>query len=146
MNLTSFRWQQLYRSDPREWSHAMLEPCTLDELEALCRLLGVPYSGTKAERISRSLDMAALRGELATWGEYEGSKDRAHAIADEVARRYTRSQLVALAKRAGIFYGVNKRGLAIGLLRWRDNCRRRGAEFLRDLRSTAVRQLSMPLD
>ncbi len=70
LRLTSPRWQQLYRSKPGAWNPATLADCTADELEALCRLMGIAHSGTRIERIGRLLDMTNLRGELATWGEF----------------------------------------------------------------------------
>jgi len=112
----------------------MLEPCTLDELEALCRLMGVAHSGTKAVRIARLLDMAALRIELAEWGEYRvddfmESHKEAHKIAEEVTARYKRKELIAMAKRAKTFYSIPKHGIVIGLLQWRERCRMQGQRF-----------------
>ncbi len=103
LRLTSPRWQQLYRSKPGAWNPATLADCTADELEALCRLMGIAHSGTRIERIGRLLDMTNLRGELATWGEFQGVSQNAHVIASEIATRYRKPALTALARRAGVF-------------------------------------------
>lgn len=145
MNLTSPRWQQLYCAKVSAWTEALLTPCTGDELAALCLLLGVASSGTKAERIARLLYMAALRCELGPWGAYAGQSAAAHALAATIAPRYTRKQLVALARRAGLFLSTTKVGLIIGLLQWRDACRQRGQAFDATLRqATAQRTFPVP--
>ena len=140
LRLTSPRWQQLYRSKPTDWNAAMLAPCTLDELEALCRMMGIAHSGTRIERIARLLDMTNLRVELATWGEFQGVAQNAHVIASEIATRYRKPALTALARRAGLFISTTKVGLIIGLLQWRDSCRRNGAEFNEEIRRALASQ------
>lgn len=145
MKLTSLLWQQLYKSNPATWTEALLSPCTLDELEGLSRLLGVAFSGSREQRIERILIAASLRVELSGWGEYEGNPVRAHGLADQVAPRYTRKALITLAKRAGVYHGVSKRGIVIGLLQWRDGCRKKGQEFNNLLKQNAVVQYQMAL-
>lgn len=144
MNLTSHRWTDLYKSNPATWTTEMLEPCTGDELEALCRLLGIPHSGTKQARIARLLDMAKLRTELRRWGTFTGHEE-AHALASKVEKLYTRKTLVALARRAGVYHGVPKHGIVIGLLSWREKCRQAGQEFDKQLRDSAVKQFVLPM-
>ena len=104
--------------------------------------MGIPHSGTRFEQVDRLLDMASIRVELATWGEFQGVAANAHALSDEITPRYKRPALYALAKRAGLFTSTTKRGLVIGLLQWRDTCRRRGAAFDEELRR-ATKQLRM---
>lgn len=122
-----------------------MSPCTLDELSALCRLLGIPHSGTKDKRVARLLDLISLRQELAGWGEYDGDNRKAHVIAEEVMSRYTRPQLVGMAKRSKVFYSTTKRGIVIALLQWRSACRRQGQEFNRELLEHSNRQLAFSL-
>ena len=139
MKLLSERWQSLYRSRPGEWDEALLAAATGDELEALCRLMGIAHSGTRTQRVARLLAMAALRRELATWGEYQGSEG-AHKLAYAIAQRYTKAALLRLSRQAGLFIGTNKCGLATGLLSWRARCRARGQAFDDELRRAAVVQ------
>lgn len=143
MKLMSVTWQKLYRAPSTDWTAAVLEPCSLDELEALSRLMGVAHSGTKPQRIERLLRMAAVRAELGEWGEPHGDHAASHALAAELEKRYTRKRLMELAKQAGVFYSINKRGLVLGLLQWRDACRRRGREFNRQLQENSVKQIRM---
>lgn len=138
MRLTSRHWNKIYRSHPEDWTRDMLELCTGDELEALCRLLGTPHSGTKAVKTIRLLDMANLRIELATWGESNSDHKKAHEIATGVCARYKRTDLVAMARRAKTFYSPPKRGIVIGLLQWRDQCRRFGQKFNDEIRRAAT--------
>ena len=140
LRLTSQRWWRLYVSRPADWNAATLRDCTAEELEALCRLLGIAYSGTRDERCARLLDMAALRGELATWGEFQGVAQNAHSLASAIATRYRKPALVALARRAGLFVSTSKVGLIIGLLQWRDSCRRRGTAFNDEIRRALASQ------
>ena len=149
MKLTSRHWSKVWRSHPKGWDRDILEPCTGDELEALCRLMGVPHSGVKAVKKTRLLDMADLRIELSTWGEYHDSDlikahDKAHEIATDICGRYKRPDLVAMAKRAKTFYSLPKRGLVIGLLQWRHWCRMRGQKFNNELRQVAQVQYILP--
>jgi len=149
MKLISRHWRKIYRSDPKDWNMPLLEPCTNDELEALCRLLGVPYSGTKSARVVRLLDMADLRVELSEWGEYRSddfgeSHKKAYKIAEQVVSRYKKRELIVMAKRAKIFRGLPKRGLVIGLLQWRDRCRLRGQRFNEELRKATIVQYYLP--
>ncbi|MCL4296244.1 MAG: hypothetical protein KJ077_10970 [Anaerolineae bacterium] len=146
LKLTSTHWQQLYKSNPATWTKETLTLCSLDELEGLARLLGIPYSGSRDERIERILNAVSLRVELAGWGEYEGSSVHAHELATEIITRYSKKELVVLARRAGVYYGVPKRGIVVGLLQWRDACRRRGQEFDTHLREKSMVQYVMPLN
>ncbi len=149
MKLTSHRWVKLYRSYPKDWTEEMLSPCTGDELEALCRLIGCPHSGTKEVRIKRLLSVAILRTELATWGEYNSDnplqrQEKARQLVNEIVPNYKKKQLVQMAKVANIFYSTNKAGIVLGLLQWRDRCRKRGQDFNNELRQAAFVQYMLP--
>lgn len=136
LNLATQRFQALYRSNPRDWTDEQLMACTQDELTALCKLLGVAHSGTKAKQIARMLDMVALRTELATWPEVDSSDQQmAWTAAGEISKRYSRPQLVKLAQRADLYYSVPKAAIVIALLNWRATCRQRGQQFDAELRA-----------
>lgn len=144
LRLTSERFRRLTRTSHADITRSLLEPCTGDELEAMCRLLAVAHSGTKAQRMERILAACAVRAEMESWGEYD-SPATAHALADEIIPRYRRKELVALAKQAGAYAGLDKRGLVIGLLQWRAEARRTGSAWWQNLRARSVRQLSLPI-
>jgi len=149
MKLKSRYWSKIYRSHIEDWTKGVLSPCTSDELEALCRLLGVPYSGTKGAKITRLLDMANLRMELTTWGEYKDddyvkAHEKAHEIATDICVKFKRVDLVAMARRAKAFYSLPKRGIVISLLQWRDRCRMRGQQFNELIKKTRKVQYVLP--
>jgi hypothetical protein len=114
---------------PDRWTHAQLAELRAVELEVLCRLLGVPYSGTKPQRIARLLDLADLRTTLASY-ERPG----------QMTPFFRRASLLAMAKRAHIYLGGNKYGLAAGLLNWRNECRQRGQQYHAELQAARARQ------
>lgn len=143
MKLVSKVWNEVYRSKPQDWNNALLEECSGDELKALLLLMGVAHSGTKATKIARLLETAALRIELAAWGEH-GSHAEAHKIADDVIARYNRIELRTMAKRAKVFCSLPKRGIVISLLQWRDRCRRKGQNFNKEIRRVAKVQRRLP--
>ena len=111
-------FKQALHTHPASWSAAQLAHLTGDELEYLCRLMAIPHSGAKAARVARLLDAADLRTILAPYTHPE-----------QMTPIFTRRTLAALARRAGLWNGGTKWGLASALLGWRDRCRQRGAEF-----------------
>jgi hypothetical protein len=127
------------RTPPADWTAGQLVQLTNAELEYLCRLLAIPHSGTKPARVARLLDAADLRTILAPYSH-----------PDQMTPIFSRRTLAALARRAGIWSGGNKWGLANGLLGWRNECRRKGQQFhdetttaARALRAGQLRQTSM---
>lgn len=139
----------MYHSKPKEWTHSILELCTSDELEALCLLMGIPYSGIKAVKVARLLDMADLRTEVSTWDEYHDNDyvkahEKVHEIAIDICGKYKRVELIAMAKRAKTFYSLPKRGIVIGLLQWRTRCRQKGQKFNDELRRATQIQYVLP--
>lgn len=147
LSLASTHWLAMYKSNPRTWQRDDLEACTGDELEALCLLLGTATSGTKAHRIERLLDHANLRTELAEWGEFgDTDEDMKNALVSMLSQRYKGSALKALAKRAGTIHYRSKRVIILALLRWRNECRRKGQLFNTEYRAAIQRtptQLTM---
>ena len=101
-------------------------------------MLGVAHSGTKPAKIARLLDLAELRGILAPYKR-----------PGQMTPFFSRATLAQMCRRAGVYAGLNKYGLAAGLLSWRNDCRRRGQEFHAELRDAAEqrpRQLQLLLD
>jgi hypothetical protein len=126
------------KTSPDHWTQAQLAQLRAVELEVLCRLLGAPHSGTKPAKVARLLDLADLRGILATY-EQPG----------QLTPFFSRRTLVQMCKRAGVYAGLNKYGLCASLLSWRNECRRRGQAFHAELQAAGAqrpRQLRLPFD
>jgi hypothetical protein len=119
-------FRAILKTSPTEWTADQLIQLTAAQLEYLCRLLAIPHSGPKAARVARLLDAADLRTILAHYTH-----------PDQMTPIFSRRTLAALAKRAGIYPGGSKWGLANGLLGWRDERRRRGAEFHAEITQAA---------
>jgi hypothetical protein len=120
--MTTWFWQMV-RSDPMAWARPDLDCLTNAELAWISRLLGIPFSGTKSQRVERILDALELRVILAAC-----TNDP-----EPLAATYRLKELQAFAKRAGTYRWLNKRGVAAGLLTWRNQCRRDGQRALDEL-------------
>lgn len=140
LNLTRLNWQALYRSRPATWNYAMLNQATLDELQALSQLLGIAYSGTKEQRITRLLQSASVRVELSTWPDTAGDHELTQALINELTKRYTGKRLKELAQMAGTIHYGNKRMMINGLLRWRAQTRQNGQQWNKQYKATIKAQ------
>ena len=129
LNLTRLNWQTLYRSKPATWNYDMLNQATLDELQGLSQLLGIAYSGTKEQRITRLLQSASVRVELSTWPDTAGDHALTQALINELSSRYKCKRLKELATLAGTIHYGNKRMMITGLLRWRAQTRQNGQQW-----------------
>jgi hypothetical protein len=119
--------RQAIRTHPADWTAANLAELRAEELADLCRLMGIPHSGTKPTKIARLLNAADLRTILASYNH-----------PDQMTPYFSRKSLVGLAKRAGVYPGGNKYGLAAGLINWRNECRRIGQAYLEETRAAAA--------
>jgi hypothetical protein len=95
------------------------------ELDVICKLMGIPLSGTKAKKINRILNLWDLRHTLS---KYEYS----HEGAKELSDFYFRVELHDMCRRAKIWRSGNKSQLSLSLLFWRDSARRKGKKFLKE--------------
>lgn len=129
LKLGSYHWQKLYKLNARDWQREDLEQCSADELIGLCRLLGIAYSGTKAQNIERIERSLIVRLELATWPDCGNDYLLLNAAVAELEKTYKRARLVELARLAGSIHYLNKHGIIKGLFAWRADCRRSGQEF-----------------
>lgn len=109
-----------------EWRRDDLAHLSGGELRDLALLLGVPHSGTKAVLVNRLLDLGRLRGLL---HEYEDADVRGDA--ERLANTYFKRELKGMAAMAKLWKSGTKIQLALGLLQWRNECRRRGQEVYR---------------
>jgi hypothetical protein len=127
---------------PGEWKRDDLKSLSAAELRALAELLGIPVSGTKAECVDRLLSLGSLRQLLA---DFDGPDVR--EVAERLAEAYFKKELKGMASMAKIWKSGSKIQLALGLIMWRNECRRKGQENLTKARAelkSRPRQLSLP--
>src|SRR6266545_7502180 len=79
--------RQAVRTDPRDWTADDLAPLRAEyghdiscPSADLCRLMGIPHSGTKPAKIARLRDAADLRGILATYNKPDAGCPLGHAV------------------------------------------------------------------
>jgi hypothetical protein len=126
MNGTKALFSELvYDFESERWSEFELPKLSLRELQALAKLLGCSFCGTKETLVVRLLAQRELRFKLARFTDDP----------DELASSYRRESLRDMCREAGIWRSGNKRALSAGLLNWRDRCRARGQAFLAEMRS-----------
>jgi hypothetical protein len=104
-----------------------LPKLSLGELQALCKLLGCPFYGTKETLVDRLLSQRALRLKLAPFTDNPA----------ELAASMRRESLRDMCREAGIWRSGNKRALAAGLINSRDRCRARGKAFSTEMHSVS---------
>ncbi|MBD2039218.1 hypothetical protein H6F56_00850 [Microcoleus sp. FACHB-672] len=110
-----------------------------DDLSGLCQLVGIPHSGTKAKKIERLKATCEVRKFLYDCGSYEPAV---------IASLHKKKNLVAMAKKVGVFCHLNKFGIAASLINWQNNCNQRSRIFVKQCKDSVKRkykQLSMPL-
>lgn len=96
-----------------------------NELKALCMVLAIPYSGSKGVLRDRILDAWDLRNTIRPFS------DDPHQLADA----FKGKELKAFCKRARVYAGSNKYGMAASLLGWRNGCRKKGEQLINEWRS-----------
>lgn len=104
---------------PKDMTAEKLNEYSNAELEALSLVMAVSKTGTKVQKVARLVDAADLRLRLAEETQ-------------EGLLKLKNAELIALGKRAGIYTGTNKYGLAVGLINWRNSVRSRGQAALAD--------------
>jgi hypothetical protein len=127
---------------PGEWTRHDLLLLGGAELRGLCELLGIPTSGTKPETIERLLRLGGLRSLLA---DYDGTDY--HEVAARLVGDFDKRELKGMAASAKIWKSGSKLQLAIGLIQWRNECRRKGKQNLAKARAqikSQPRQLPLP--
>ena len=100
------------------------------ELQALCMVLAIPYSGSKDRLRERILDAWDLRNTLKPFSDDP----------KELAAVFKSKELRAFCKRARVYSGSNKYGMSAGLLGWRNNCRLKGARLIEEWRAEIKRR------
>jgi len=128
-------FRRLVHTTPGEWQRHDLLKLQAAELRALAELLGIPVSGTRAELVERLLSLGGLRQLLA---DYDGPD--AWEVAERLVRDFDKRELKGMAALAKIWKSGTKRQLALGLIQWRNECRRKGLERLAAARAQLKKQ------
>ncbi|NNJ12143.1 hypothetical protein EKD04_017570 [Chloroflexales bacterium ZM16-3] len=126
-------FRELYRLPVKDWQREMLDHLHAEELAAICELLGIPVSGTKAERSARIWQARHLRLVLAPY-------TLGQAGVAQLAKSYRADELLALCRAAGAYAGATKYARAASLIQWREACRQRGQEALDQARAAVAGQ------
>lgn|GEM_PF-7025998 len=135
-------FRRLTHTPPGEWKRDDLKKLSGVELRSLCELLGVPTSGTKDEAVERLLRLGSLRSLLANYDDADY-----HVSARRMVEDFDKRELKGMAAMAKLWKSGNKYQLAIGLIQWRNECRRRGKDALaraREQLKTQPQQFTLP--
>ncbi|MUH00083.1 hypothetical protein F7734_50550 [Scytonema sp. UIC 10036] len=103
-----------------EWSDAQLNILPGKYLSALCQVMGIPYSGTKAKCLERLKNAARVRQILKDYM----SGDDIQALADSMKG----AELKQLCKSVRTFAGSTKYAMAASLIQWKLTSSRKGQE------------------
>jgi hypothetical protein len=102
-----------------------------NELKALCMVLAIPYSGSKTLLRDRILDAWALRTTLRPFSDDP----------NQLVAAFKGKELRTFCKRARVYAGSNKYGMAASLLGWRNSCRKKGEQLIAEaLKSNGTRR------
>lgn len=88
------------------------------ELEALCSVLNISKSGTKAKKIQNIIATMRLRDRIS------------RETVDSLMEKYKARQLKDMVRTAKGFLGGNKKQLAISLINWREKQRFMGKKYI----------------
>ena len=119
--MATFLFCELLRAPTEFWIEDKLRQLPRNELVAFCQLVGIPHSGTKQQLIERLIDLTELQRCLR---RYHGDLDREVTIEQiqALATAYLGRELIAMCKRAGVFYSLNKYGKSATLIQWSRKC------------------------
>lgn len=112
--------EKLMNTSPLEWQASDLAALSARDLRTLCRLMGVPYSGTAETLRGRLLTIARLRVALSQFDTIDAMK-----------ATFKLKTLQAMCRDAKIWIGGNKRQCSASLLNWRNECRTSGIKYLK---------------
>ena len=105
---------------------ADLQTRSLKELQALCQALVTPHSGTRAKLIDRIMDVSELRTKL---------KDFTQPA--EIKAAFKGKELHAMCIVARAWKGGNKYFKSASLLNWRNTCRKKGEQRIKEAQEAA---------
>ncbi|PSB31375.1 hypothetical protein [Chlorogloea sp. CCALA 695] len=115
-----------------------------NKLTDLCCLVGIPYSGTKPEKISRLLTQTDVQRRCRGFGLKQGDWSTVEQI-QAFANTYKGKELKEMCRTVGCYAPSTKYAMAASLISWRFGCLRRGQDCYRRAKEAArndpVRQL-----
>lgn len=132
--------KELVRSGLDQWTEDKFQQLKSIELAVCCRVIGIPFTGSKPRKVKRLTTAAALLHSLRLYdrtGEGRIVAAQMHAMAEA----FSGVELKALCKQAGIHAPAAKYGKAAALLYWRRNCLAHGTAFVRQAQRSRYRQL-----
>ncbi len=116
------------------WTRVEVMSLTNTYIEALCIVMGVPKSGTKAVKVKRLFTAIGIFKIIKSF-DRNLSKQPTQANALFFAYCHDAKFLRSLCREAKIFTPSTKYGMAMSLINWRRNCIRRGTQAYRSARS-----------
>ncbi len=129
MKTASHEFHALLRAAPGDVTTERLSALSLAELQLFAAIMASPISGTKATVIERLLTVVRLRMVLAPFED-----------PDALVAAFKGRELREMARAAGCWLAPNKRGLAAGLLNWRNEGRRKGTAVYNEWRAFSASQ------
>jgi hypothetical protein len=129
-------FRQLLSLPTEHWTSDHLHQVSGNELTDLCCLVGIPYSGTKPEKISRLLTQTDVQRRLRGYGLKQGEQPTVEQI-QAFANTYKGRELKEMCRTVGCYAGATKYAMAASLISWRFGCLRRGQECYRRAKEAA---------
>ncbi len=144
--IPTWTFRQLISLPTENWTEEKLNHVSGNELTDLCCLVGLPYSGTKPEKISRLLTQTQIQRRLSGYGLKQGDQPTVEQI-QAFANAYKGKELKEMCRTVGCYAGATKYAMAASLISWRFGCLRRGQEHYARAKEAArndpARQLSL---
>ncbi len=142
--ISTWTFRQLIGLPTEDWTEEKLNHVSGNELTDLCCLVGIPYSGTKPEKISRLLTQTQIQRRLQGHGLKQGNQPTVEQI-QALADTYKGRELKEMCRTVGCYAPSTKYAMAASLISWRFGCLRRGQDCYRRAKEAArndpVRQL-----
>ena len=127
------------------WDFTLLEILNLKQLQNLCLLLGIPYSGTKRKLYERLEIAAELRLKILPFYQIAYRKENKNSIQQHealvlaaifFAGAYKSQDLRKLAKLAKIWIAPTKYGNALGLINWLRRTLLKGQQYYKEVKNS----------
>jgi hypothetical protein len=129
-------FRQLLSLPTEDWTSDHLHQVSGNELTDLCCLVGIPYSGTKPEKISRLLTQTDIQRRLRSYGLKQGNQPTVEQI-QAFANTYKERELKEMCRTVGYYAPATKYAMAASLISWRFGYLRRGQECYRRAKEAA---------
>lgn len=134
--IPTWTFRQLLSLPTEDWTSDRLNQISGNELTDLCCLVGIPYSGTKLEKISRLLTQTEIQRRFRGYGLKQGVQPTVAQI-QAFADTYKGRELKEMCRTVGCYAPSTKYAMAASLISWRFGCLRRGQECYRRAKEAA---------